>query len=384
MRYFSAFTIFANAVCIWASCSSLGFAQDFTSTIRQGPWISSKPFLNEAKPVAAETKIPFVSMMREALVKGLNNVEHQQSVLLMQQNEGTKPQSFGEGYLGHQKAFEKSDANSTHGTRWTLFRNAKTYAGKEIHVNLDFIPESVKAGFRFDQTQKSPSAVAVNRGPDVRYGLILKNIEPSEQDLRVASIGSDDDYLYFQNAPKAQLQYDIGPITASPVPERPYGVNLAPDAAPPSFNWKSLIPDHRFRGKFSPRSLPTAAKPIPDQMLSLEQVQGFYSSDILFVNGLHKESVVHRFRLPIYDRFNIYEEFNDKFVPTKLVITDYLYKGAFSTNIEHYFLEKRYRAGFFYRKNYTNLEIYANLPDTALNSSFSRLQRWELSFQTAI
>jgi hypothetical protein len=88
--------------------------------------------------------------------------------------------------------------------------------------------------------------------------------------------------------------------------------------------------------------------------------------------------------MPLYDRFSIYEELNESFTPTKIVINNYIYKGAFSTNIEHYILEKRYRAGFFYRAGYTNLEVYLNLPDTALNSSFSRQQRWELAFQTAI
>lgn len=384
MRSISAFKILAKAYCVWAICSSSGLAQDFSSTLEQGPWINSKPYLTDVKPVAAENKIPFVEMMKEALVKGLANPEHQRSVLKIQQEQGTKAQSFGLGYLGKQKAFGGADANTTHGTRWTLFRNAKTYAGKEIHV--DIVPESIKKGFRFDQTQSSdaPQAVVFNNGVPVSYGLILKDIEPSKEELRVASIGNEEDYLYFQNAPKAQLEYEIGPVAITPVPASPYGVNLAPDAPPAPFDWKTLVPDHRFRGKFSPRGLPSAAKPLPDQMLSLEQAQGYYSSDILFVNGLHKESVIHRLRLPIYDRFNIYEEFNGKLKPTKIVFTDYFYKGAFSTNLEHYILEKRYRAGFLVRRGLTNLEIYANLPDTALNSSFKRQQRWELSFQSAI
>lgn len=381
MRFLSVTKIVANAFCVWALSSASGLAQDFTSTKTQGPWIESKPFLNLTKPAEPKDEIPLVSIMKEALVKGFNNIDHQNEVLKMQTEQGTKAQDYGEGYIGPRKDISKADANLTHGLRWRLFTNAKTFAGKEIRV--DFVPESIKKGFRFDQTEVKQTVV-VNSGPAVRYGLILKDIEPSDDELFVASNGLESDYLYFQNAPKAKVEYEIGPITASPLPERPYGVNVGPDAPAPEFKWKSLLPDHRFRGKFSPRGMPTAAKPLPDQLLSLSQVQGYYSADVQFVNGFHKESVVHRLNMPLYDRFSIYEELNESFTPTKIVINNYIYKGAFSTNIEHYILEKRYRAGFFYRAGYTNLEVYLNLPDTALNSSFSRQQRWELAFQTAI
>ncbi len=384
MRFVSTCKNLAKAYCVWATCSSSGWSQDFSSTLEQGPWISSLPFLKETpNPVASETVLPFVTLLKEALVKGLNNVEQQRTVLKIQSESGTRPKSFGEGYLGPQRNAPKYDANATHATRWTLFKNAKTYAGKEIHI--DIVPESFKAGFRFDQSEAAVQPVAIANGTPVTYGLILTGIEPSAQALRVASIDQgEDDLLYFQNAPKARLHYEIGPIALNPVPEHPYAYAAAPEAKPEGAQWRTLIPDYRFRGKFSPRALPTAAKPMPDQMLSLEQVQGYYSSDILFVNGLHKESVIHRLRLPLYDRFNVYGEYNDKFKPIKLVIADYLYYGPFSTLLEHYNLEKRYRAGFFYRKNLTVVELFNNLPDNALNSKFSRKQQWELNVQTSI
>ena len=382
MRFVSIFKILAKAYCVWATCSLAALAQDASMTREHGPWIESKPFLKEERPSVPDTTIPFVAMMKEALVKGLNNLDHHRAVLKMQAEQGTKAQSFGEGYLGPQKSLSNYDANATHGTRWTLFKNIKTFSGKEIRV--DFVPESIKAGFRFDQSAPAAGApVMVTNGTPVTYGLILTNIEPSRDVLRIAAIGSEADYRFFQNAPKAKLEYTVGPISLEPVAAHPYAVVPAPQSTS-QFNWRSLLPDHRFRGKFSPKGMPTAAKPLPDQTLMIEQVQGYYSSDIQFVDGFHKESVTHRFRLPIYDRFTLHEEFNEAFKPTKVVFTDFLSRGGFSTNLEHFLLERRYRAGFLYRKHLLNAELFLNLPDNALNSRFSREQRWELNFFMAI
>src|SRR5690606_25681360 len=136
----------------------------------------------------------------------------------------------------------------------------------------------------------------------------------SDEEMKLAALSTDMDYAYFANAPKAEVEYEIGPIAVTPSPKT-YNFNSAPDAPQPSFNWKSYLPDRRFRGRFSPRGMPTAAKPIPDQTLIVEQVQGYYSTEIQFVNGLKKESVLHRFNLPLYRDLKIYEEFDEDFNP---------------------------------------------------------------------
>ncbi|MBC7660195.1 MAG: hypothetical protein H7249_10850 [Chitinophagaceae bacterium] len=383
MRLTPALKFFAKASCAWALCSSPSYAEEFSATLEQGPWVSAKDYLTLSKPQEPEIKIPALEMMKDAFVKGLKNPDQQKEVLRLQGLQGTKASTFGEGYLVKQSETLRADQNSTHGTRWTLFRNMKTYAGKEIR--FDFVPESVKNGFRFDPTApKETPKVSTITGTPVKYGLILKNIDPADQEMRLASVGGEDDLAYFQTAPKAKLQYDIGPIALSPVPQT-YNFNQAPDApSNSSFDWKSIIPDHRFKARFSPRGAPTAAKPLPDQTMTLEQVQGYYSTEVQFVNGLHKQSLLHRFRLPIHERFNVSEELSESFKPVKLVVSDLYSSGPVGTTIEHYFMEKRYRAGIYYKQGATTYEIYANAPDNALNDKFKKTQRWELNILTPI
>ncbi len=358
-------------------------AQDISATKTHGPWIDSRPLLEQARPEVAPLEIPIVQNLHQALLKGLGNPELQRNTLTMQQQQGTLDQNFGEGYLAKNSSFRRADANGTHAMRWTLFRNIKTYSGKEIRV--DIVPEKIKQGFRFDQSapKVSDAKASVFTGPQIRYGLVLRNIEPNqEENLKIASLATDSDHSYFLNAPKANVEYEIGPIAVSPAPQT-YNFNAAPDVAPKSFNWKEHIPDHRFRGRFSPRGLPTAAKPIPDQTLVLEQVEGLYSTEIQFVNGLQKESVLHRFNLPIYRDLKVYEEYNEKFQPLRAVLSNAWGKGYYST-IERSFVDKRYRAGAFYRMGYSNIELYMNLPESALNPSFKKLQTWELNVLTAL
>ncbi|MES2745662.1 MAG: hypothetical protein EOP04_13505 [Proteobacteria bacterium] len=383
MRYLSACHILTSTLCLWFSASAKAQALDVRATKVHGPWIDSRPYLAETKPEEAQLIIPLVENFHQALMKGLRNVEHQRTVLKLQEETGTQLQTFGEGWLLKNKSIRAADANATHATRWALFRNAKTYSGKEIKV--DIVPEKIKKGFRFDQSApKEGPIVSTITGTPVKYGLILKNIEPSDGKLKVAALTRDMDseYAYFQNAPKADVQYEIGPIALTPAPQT-YNFSPAPEPVEPKFDWKEYVPDHRFRGKFSPRSMPTAAKPIPDQTLTLEQVEGYYSTEIQFVNGFHKESMVHRFSIPVYKDLRLYEEYNEDFKPIKFVISN-AYGNGFYSNLEHFFLEKRYRAGLFYRVGYTNLEIYANLPDTALNPGWKKAQTWELNLLTAL
>jgi hypothetical protein len=357
-------------------------AEDVSSTKVQGPWIDSRAYLNTATPEGATFNIPILENLNQALIKGLRNTEHQQSVMRLQKETGTQPQDFGEGWLLKNNAIRAADANSTHATRWSLFRNAKTYSGKEIKI--DVVPESIKKGFRFDQSAPKEGEVATTlTGTPVTYGLILKSIEPSDSELHVAALSTDVDAeaAYFKNAPKADLQYDIGPIPVTS--SQTYNFLSTPEPAKKGFYWRDYMPDHRFRGKFSPRSMPTAAKPVPDQTLTLEQVQGYYSAEIQFVDGLHQENLVHRFSIPVYRNLKLYEEYGEGFRPIKVLIAQD-YNNGFYSNLEHYFVDRRYRAGLFYRSGFKNLEIYVNLPDASLNPSWKKHQSWELSLLTAL
>lgn len=383
MRLPSARHILAGIGFAWVCCPSMASAEDLSLTKVQGPWLDSRPFLNETKPEEAELELPLVDNLHQALVKGFTNFEHQQTVLQLQQTTGTRETEVGEGYLLlKNKVYRAADANSTHATRWLLFRNAKTYSGKEIRV--DIVPEKIKKGFRYDPTApKEGPKPMVFTGPQVKYGLILKNIEPSEDEGRkLASLTSDSDMTYFMNAPKADVQYEIGPIAVTPA-QAGYNFNQPPEPQAPKFRLKDYLPDTRMKARFSPRSLPTAAKPIPDQTLVLEQIQGYYRADVQMVNGFHKESVAQTFFLPLFKGFSVAEVFDENFRPQNVMIYNDFGKG-FAGNFQHSFVEKRYRAGFFYRAGYTNLEIYANLPDTALNPTFKKLQTWELNILSAI
>lgn len=383
MRIGRALYIFTNGGLAWLLGSSLANAEDLSFVKTQGAWIDSRPFLDEAKPQTATIEIPLVDNLHNALIQGFNNYDHHLHVHRLQLETGTLDTKIGEGYIGlNNKVYRKADANSTHATRWELFRHAKTYSGKNIKVDL--VPERLKKGFRYDPTapKEGPKTI-VFTGPQIKYGLILKNIEPSDdKDSRIASLGSESDMSYFMNAPKADVQYEIGPIAITG-PQPGYNFNPAPDPELRKFRLKDYLPSSKVKARLSPRSMPTAAKPIPDQTLVLEQVQGYYRADVQMVNGFQKESVAQTFYLPLFKGFSIAETFDESFKPSNLVVYNDFGNG-FSGNVQHDYVLKRYRTGFFYRAGYTNIEIYMNVPESGMNQNWKKLQTWEVNLLSAL
>lgn len=361
------------------TCStSIGRAQELTFQKVQGPWVSSKPYLQEKKPEYPEFKIDLLQEFKRIAVDSLNNRDQATAIAKMQSETGTRSQAFGEGFLTTKFSERNATAEGTRETRWTIFRNMRTYAGKE--VRLDVVPESLKSGFRFDFSQKSKAPQGPAPVP-VRYGLILRDIEPSEASYGVAALNSD--YELAQQAPRARLHYEVGPLPPSDEYVPAYRVSLEEQKAAER-KWTSYLPDYHFKGKISSRGRPTLAQPIPSQALTLEQADGLYATEIVFVNGLHKESVLHRFYLPIYDRTRISEEYDEQFRPRKVVFNDLLYKGGFSFNLEHYLLEQRYQGIFVYQAGRTRLAVQTHIPHLALeNDNFWSKHRWELALDSA-
>jgi hypothetical protein len=358
--------------------TTVGQAQDISLQKVQGPWISSRPYLQEKKPELPEFSIGFIQESKRVLVDSLNSIDQAKAVAKMQSEAGTRSQSFGEGFLTISRDDLKASANNTRETRWTLFRNMRTYAGKE--VRLDVVPEAIKSGFRFDFTKKS----GASRGPQatpVRYGLILRDIEPSKETYAVAALGAD--MQLFQQAPRAELVYDIGPLPMIENNARVFSVNLS-EPAKQERQWTSYLPDYHFKGKVVSKGRPTLAQPIPKQGLTLEQADGLYNTEIIFANGLRKESIVHRFFIPVYGSMRIAEEYDEQFRPRKVLFTDIYSHGGLSFNIEHHLVEERYQAGLIYNKSNTRLELYAHVPHAALKEDFWVKHRWELAFQTAL
>lgn len=367
-----------KSILIMTCLTSVGRAEDLSFVKTQGPWISSEIYLQTKKPEFPEFKLSFIEEMKRIAVDSLNNRDQANAIAKLQSETGTRDKSFGEGFLTIDRQDRDATAEGTRETRWTIFRNMRTYAGKEIR--LDVVPESLKSGIRFDFAKKS----SASKGPapvPVRYGLILRDIEPSEQKHNIAALASD--FELAQKAPRARLDYDIGPLPPSDEYAPAFRVNLE-DKKAEEKKWTSYLPDYHFRGKLSSRGKPTLAQPIPNQALTLDQADGFYSAEILLANGFHKESVFHRFYLPLYGRARISEEYDENFHPRTVIFQDILYSGPLAFTLHHILLEQRYQAVFVYNQEHTSIAVNTHVPHAALEGdAFWSQHRWEFALQTA-
>ena len=270
----------------------------------------------------------------------------------------------------------------------SLARSMRLYAQKE--TKGDIFPKSWREGLKFSigggkQAAAGPadSSWVHNGNPEMRYGLKLKEIEPNSQgSLKLASNGIDDmEYLAY--APKARVVYEIGEV----YPEgyaRSYPVTPPPPQPPQPSLWQTLpkLPDMKFDGRMAPRGLPGPGSPLPPQSIFLDQTQGYYQLEAQMTGNFKQENMLHRLRVPLYDKMNYRQERNKDLIFTKSTFENiYNNDKGFWVNLERYHLEKRYQLGFQFHRLTNNLELYAHIPDNALSTdSFWRAHRWETKF----
>jgi hypothetical protein len=347
-------------------------------------WQSSTFILQFTKPAEARITYPWLEQVRAIMLRSLNSPDQARDLVNMHNALGTKALSGYAKYVGPLKI----TVNPKNGEeiRRSLMKSVRLYAQKE--TKGDFFPQSWKEGLRFNIGGGGPARVKPSEGyvhngnPEMRYGLRLKEIEPSRENLKLAALGMDD-YEYLAYAPKANLVYEVGEV----YPEgyaRSYPVTIESEPAPKPTFWQTLpaLPDYKFSGRMAPRGLPGPGSPLPPQSLFLDQSQGYYQLEAQLTGNLKQENVLHRFRMPVYGKMNYRQERNKDWQFTKSTFENlYSNDDGYAVHLERYHLEKRYQLAFHFHKLINHFELHAHLPDAAFEKdNFWRQHRWETRF----
>ncbi|WP_141736651.1 hypothetical protein [Oligoflexus tunisiensis] len=349
--------------------SSLGQAQS------PDGWIDSRPFLVEGPRPVAQQSFVFTKPLYEAITRSLMNPEQHLNLLDLQARTGTKPQEERPRSLSiHPLTSAIATAKPTDVTR-----TMTTFLGREFKSTA--LPEQLRTGLSFNIGGEDSKETVASHRP-LRYGLIVKNVEPSTESFRFAAVPMtmNEDYLLVQHAPKAKVQYEIGPL----MPEQDLAESAIPLATTESTSWMNGLPAFQFRGRLAARGAPTANQILPPQSILLEQTQGYYALEVHTSQLLQKEAVFHRLRVPLLGSMTLREERDEKFKKTRSTLENIYVNGPLAVNFDYFGLEKRYQTGLIYQKALTRIELYNHLPEGfSEQDSLWKTQRFELKLQTA-
>lgn len=256
-------------------------------------------------------------------------------------------------------------------------------AQTQIVSKLTFV-QQFKTGLKFnfslkklfsgsDDKPATPSTT-VSRN-NLRYGLILKDIEPDKKAPKSAAIGSisAEDLHY---AGKAKASYTIGPIyeeTNNPM----FNVNLQEynkDRRSELSTWdwlKSKAPSSNIQGAILPRTDdPNQAvadsgtsKKLPPLRFSLWQQDNLYTYNYETVDGIKKDKVTHVFAFPLYHTLQMIQERNEGMELTRTTFSGLLLddkRPLLSMTYLH--LEKRYTAELKYERPLVQVYFIADTP----------------------
>lgn len=135
----------------------------------------------------------------------------------------------------------------------------------------------------------------------VRYGLVLRSIEPSFDGARSAAVGEfrPED---LSHAGKARPIWGIGPLEQEAM--LPLYSTSYDDA--PASGWEGFfasLPRPDFSGKIVPKAAPSLGSgDLPPMLMTIDQAQGFYRLEYHTRSNFKKEAVLHAVSLPLYER----------------------------------------------------------------------------------
>lgn len=345
-------------------------------------WISNPELNKHRKPETMQTNLPWLGHIRDVLVRALQNPDHARDLVALHNAKGTKTQNSYLDYVGP----IASGPTATQGpeVRQSVLKSIRLYAQKETKLNV--FPAALREGLRFNIGGSSGTQIKhgiQNGDPRMHYGLVLTNIEANHQGIKIASI-DEMDYRTVAYAPKAHLVYRIGEVYPEAGAQNYPATFPAPHTLPSQTFWSRLpaLPSYKFSGRMTPRGLPSPGNLIPPQTLTLEQNQGFYQVEAQLSSTLKQEAVLHRWRIPAYNALIYRQERNKEWQISKSAF-DNIYSNdqGISINLERFHLENRYQLGFIVRKHLHNFELYAHIPNAALESDdFWPQHRWESRF----
>jgi hypothetical protein len=274
----------------------------------------------QPKPVAPPT---WLNPVQKWMTSVFAPRDHQKELhkLAVQSIQARSPNPVAHEILG----IQPSDPNSKGKLRDSLTTFTKN------SLNQFNLLQTFRQGVRFDldlaavpQQAASPSTPPASRRRDpVRYGLVLRNIEPNHRSLGLAATNIQL-YELLASAPKARVKWTIDRLPPPPA-SRPYAVQ--PTRLPatssanrptkahtvwqaiqhPTAEWAFLEPDFRGVLKNKGKLNDWLAGKMPPQILSLQQKSGFYAFELQSDQGFDLQNFQHQVIIPLTEHSRIYE-----------------------------------------------------------------------------
>lgn len=176
--------------------------------------------------------------------------------------------------------------------------------------------QTISRGLTFDtRSGFNASSSMQSSGTPVRYGLVLKNVEPSGQGVHVAALTMDDRYMeqILSGESQAKVNWTIGPLAEDS--ERKLFENAllnhtsaqAPTMSTGIWNFK---PDFSLRGKVEP-NFQGNAQNLTGLRLKVEQPQGLYRMEML--TGGPVSQMAQEVALPLYGELRLTRQMDGNF-----------------------------------------------------------------------
>lgn len=231
--------------------------------------------------------------------------------------------------------------------------------GQQLHSRVGVL-SALKRGFSYKLETQSTKLETKQYDP-IRYGLILKNIEPSKNSLKLVSI-SGEAFSEYKYAVPVKTTWEVGPITDLPNQKVfPPSESKVPMEFPPkkASGWEAIVnkldainyPKANFEIKLIPilnENISSGiSKNIPFRLF-LEQEEKFYRMEVDLENGLSQTNATHHFALPVLNLMKLGHRLDRSYKSTASSVEDLRLFESTLIDIRYSHLADNYVSGINY------------------------------------
>lgn len=259
--------------------------------------------------------------------------------------------------------------------------------------------QSPRFSFNLDfSSLASPTTqVTTKSAPNIRYGLVLKSIDPSEQKfLQAAYTASghttDEEMEAFTHAPRARTHWAVAPLTDDSSDANPYAVKIDNEISSVKNDrsfvgdlWNKItLPSPSFTGNLKPvkdneqavSNNTGTSKKLPPMVLSLTQKEELYQYNYITNESGKKNEVNHIFNAPISGTFGFSQKTNEKMKPVDTAANGLLFKpGLPSLNIHYLNQEHRFVGDLGYQTGLKKVAFKADTPKGWKPTDFTKSEK---------
>lgn len=245
---------------------------------------------------------------------------------------------------------------------------------------LKALSGGMRFNLNFSSFGKKTEAPAPSRAPDIRYGLVLKSIEPSFEGERSAAVGEfrPEDLTH---AGKARPIWGIGPVYQ----EAALTIYRGSYDSSSQTGWAaflSRLPRPDFSGNIVPKAAPNlSGGSLPPMLVTLDQAEGLYRVEYHTGSNFKKESVLHAMSLPFYERMRLGQTFTEEWDVQRVSVENVFNSiSGPRLNVHHLTTSERYQSDLLYNFETTQIILTSDAPQ-AWKPGKSPDERYEFKIQ---